>query len=48
MTQIYRKAIDLVNERAITEDQIKSLKDRIKILACGGITSGHFLRGLKE
>ena len=48
MTQIYRKAIDLVNDGAVTENQIKSLKDRIKTLACGGITSGHFLRGLKE
>ncbi len=48
MTRIYREAIDQVNDRAITENQIRSLKDRIKILACGGITAGHFLRGLKE
>jgi putative protease len=48
MTQIYLKAIDLVNNGAVTEKQTKSLKDRIKTLACGGITTGHFLRGLKE
>ena len=48
MTQIYRQAIDLVNDGAVTGNQVKSLKDQLKTLACGGITSGHFLRGLKE
>lgn len=48
MTQIYGKAIEQVNNGAGTGDRIKSLKDRIKSLACGGITTGHFLRGLKE
>jgi putative protease len=48
MTQIYRKAIDQVNNGEGSEDQINLLKEWIKTLAYGGITSGHFLRGLKE
>jgi U32 family peptidase len=48
MTQIYRKATDLVNNGAFLENQVISLKDRIKTHAFGGITTGHFLRGLKE
>ena len=48
MTRIYRDATcqDIsINGRG---DQHGHLKERIKALAMGGITAGHFLRGLKE
>jgi putative protease len=48
ITRIYRDAVDQVNAGAVTGDWCGPLKDRIKALACGGITAGHFLRGLKE
>ncbi|RPI36621.1 MAG: peptidase U32, partial [Methanoregulaceae archaeon] len=48
MTRIYRDATcqDIsINDRG---DQHGHVKERIKALAMGGITAGHFLRGLKE
>jgi hypothetical protein len=49
MVRIYRDAITRGSSGAGTEDTSpRSLKERIKALAYGGITAGHFLRGLKE
>jgi putative protease len=49
MTRIYRDAIGRESAGSGTKDvHCGSLKDRIKTLAWGGITAGHFLRGLKE
>jgi U32 family peptidase len=50
MTEIYRFAIDLTNRGApgTVPKELVSLKDEVKEIALGGITSGHFLRGLKE
>jgi U32 family peptidase len=48
MTRIYGDAVSRVNAGEFTREQSGPLKDRIKALAYGGITSGHFLRGLKE
>jgi putative protease len=46
---IYRTAITGLRSGTVTEDtSLRSLKERIKALAYGGITAGHFLRGLKE
>jgi len=49
MTQIYRKAIDLTKRREGTLRQdLESLKESIRALALGGITHGHFQKGLKD
>jgi U32 family peptidase len=50
ITQIYRSAVDLTN-RDISEKvpgELAALKGMVKEIALGGITTGHFLRGLKE
>jgi putative protease len=44
MVRIYR---DATGQTGVPGDR-QELKERIKALACGGITAGHFLRGLKE
>lgn len=46
MTRIYLDAIRQVESGTISG--LPRLKDRIKTLAYGGITAGHFLRGLRE
>jgi hypothetical protein len=48
MVRIYREALDRMYAGTLTGDQPGLLKERVKALACGGITGGHFLRGLKE
>jgi putative protease len=49
MTEIYRKAIDLTERGGGTLRQdLESLKESIRPLALGGITHGHFLKGLKD
>jgi U32 family peptidase len=51
MTQIYRSAVDLTGTGGNTgtrTQQLAALKERIKSIALGGITAGHFIRGLRE
>lgn len=49
MTQIYRRAIDLTEKGDGTLQQdLESLKEAIRPLALGGITHGHFVKGLKD
>jgi putative protease len=49
MTGIYAEAIALVhNGIKIPDRQLELLKDSVKRYALGGITAGHYLRGLKE
>jgi putative protease len=48
MTRIYRDAMSRDDAGTRPGDQIGLQKERIKTLAYGGITTGHFLRGLKE
>jgi putative protease len=49
MTRLYRQAINLSLQGILTRDrQLEKLKDEVKGLALGGITAGHFIRGLKE
>jgi len=47
MTRIYRDAIDQM-ARGSGSEEVSGQKERVKTLAYGGITTGHFLRGLKE
>jgi len=49
ITRLYRQAIDLEGQKIPNQrHQLKELKDAIKNLVFGGITTGHFIRGLKE
>jgi putative protease len=49
MTRLYRQAIELSEQKTPSQrHQLKELKDAIKNLVFGGITTGHFIRGLKE
>jgi putative protease len=49
ITRLYRQAIDLSGQKIPDQrHQLKELKDAIKNLVFGGITTGHFIRGLKE
>lgn len=48
MTRIYRDAIEQDIVGTGTKDNAGLAKEKIKTLAYGGITAGHFLRGLKE
>jgi putative protease len=49
MTRLYRQAITLSKKKIRTQDyQLEDLKGAVKHLALGGITTGHFIRGLKE
>ncbi len=46
--RIYREAVDTVNTGPAEGDSavLKSLKERVRQIALGGITAGHFIRGL--
>jgi putative protease len=49
MIHLYREAILLAKKGVRTDDHLfEILKDAVKRLAVGGITTGHFVRGLKE
>ena len=49
MTRIYRTAISITSTRTTgAEKHLQKLKDRIKKCSFGEITSGHFVRGIKE
>jgi putative protease len=49
MTCIYKDAMTLVRNGIKTNDQrFSALKDAVKLRALGGITAGHYIRGLKE
>jgi len=48
MTRIYKNAITLVQNTEIRDNQLESLKEAVKLRSLGGITAGHYLRGLKE
>lgn len=50
MVRIYREAIGIAGNDTGTarESGLRRLKERVQEIALGGITAGHFLRGLKE
>jgi putative protease len=49
MTEVYLKAIDLVKRGGLELDRdLWALKEEARARSLGGITTGHFLKGLKE
>jgi putative protease len=49
MTRIYREALGIASAGTGTmQQELDRLKEDVKRIALGGITAGHFLRGLKE
>jgi putative protease len=48
MTEIYIKAIELTRTGSAPAEELMLLKEQIRPLALGGITYGHFIKGLKE
>lgn len=50
MVLLYREAAEITRNKTGTsrEDALRQLKEQVKDISLGGITSGHFLRGLKE
>jgi collagenase-like PrtC family protease len=49
MTRLYREAISLVEKGTRHDDQrFTALKDEVGCRSLGSITTGHFIRGLKE
>ncbi|MCU0637270.1 MAG: U32 family peptidase [Methanothrix sp.] len=49
MTRIYKMAIDLTECRGETlNEDLQALKEAVMPLALGGITHGHFIKGLKD
>ena len=49
MSEIYRKAIDLTERgSSALRQELESLKESVRPLALGGITHGHFQKGLKD
>lgn len=49
MTEIYLRAIELTEKGGTSlEKDLSALKDEARIRSLGGITTGHFLKGLKE
>jgi len=49
MTEIYRKAIELTERGGETlERDLQELKEEVLPLALGGITYGHFVKGLRD
>jgi putative protease len=51
MTRIYRSAVDLTDtagQSGTPAQELAVLREQVKQIAFGGITTGHFLRGLVE
>ncbi|MDD4138465.1 MAG: U32 family peptidase, partial [Methanoregula sp.] len=50
MVRLYREAIEIAGNDPgkAREAGLKHQKDQVKEIALGGITAGHFIRGLKE
>lgn len=48
MAEIYIKAIELTKTGSAPAEELRALKEQIRPLALGGITYGHFIKGLKE
>jgi putative protease len=48
MTEIYLKAIELTKAGGPPAEELQAMKERIRPMALGGITYGHFIKGLKD
>jgi len=48
MTSIYSKGLEYIGKEINTTRNINRLKSKIKTISTGGITTGNFLKGIKE
>jgi putative protease len=48
MTSIYNKGLEYTENEINTTKNMNQLKSKIKIISAGGITTGNFLKGVKE
>ena len=48
MVSIYRKGLEYIEMGVINQKKMNQLKSRIKNISTGGITTGNFLKGIKE
>jgi putative protease len=48
MTEIYLETIELTKAGGPPAEELQALKERIRPMALGGITYGHFIKGLKD
>jgi U32 family peptidase len=48
MTSIYYKGLGYIEMESITERNVNRLKSKIKLISTGGITTGKFLKGIKN
>ncbi len=48
MTSIYSKGLEYIENEINTTKNMNRLKSKIKIISNGGITTGNFLKGIKE
>ena len=48
MTSIYCKGLEYIEKEINTTKNMNRLKSKIKIVSTGGITTGNFLKGIKE
>ena len=48
MTSIYCKGLEYIEKEINTSKNMNRLKSKIKIISTGGITTGNFLKGIKE
>jgi putative protease len=48
MTEIYMKAIEITRTGTAPAEELQALKEQLRPLALGGITYGHFIKGLKD
>ncbi len=48
MAEIYLNAIELTKAGGASQEGLQALKEQIRPMALGGITYGHFIKGLKD
>ena len=48
MTSIYFKGLEYVEKEVNTTKNLNRLKIKVKNISTGGITTGNFLKGIKE
>ena len=48
MISIYKKGLEYINRKENSGKNMNRLKSKIKIISTGGITTGNFLKGIKE
>jgi putative protease len=49
MAEIYQKAISIAEKRGPNlKTDLESLKEKARAISLGGITTGHFIKGLRD